>query len=135
MAKPKIGIVVEISSKKRCLGKSGENFEQRWLNDSDGHITHCIVLPKGCVFDNIMGLRFQIDAEKGNKKENTFFFNWDQILEVRTLDGRPIYRNWYLCPTCRRITKTFLRSGPFCKYCESPVSTTESREACISPFQ
>ncbi len=37
--KSKIGIIVEVSSEKRCLGKSGENFEQRWLNEPDGHDT------------------------------------------------------------------------------------------------
>ncbi len=134
MIKSKTGIVVEILSKKKCLGKTGEDYERRWLNDSDGHITHCIVLPRGCAFDNIMGLGFQIDADTGDKKENIFFLGWDQILEVRLLDGRPIYRNRYLCPTCRRITKTFLDSGPFCKHCESSISTTENREACISPY-
>ncbi len=133
--KSKIGIIVEVSSEKRCLGKSGENFEQRWLNEPDGHVTHCIVLSKGCADDNIVGLKFWIDAEKGDKKENRFYFGWDQILEVRTLDGHPIYRNWYLCPNCRRITKSFPKGiGPYCEHCNCKISAEENRKACISPF-
>ncbi|MCJ7786710.1 hypothetical protein MUP06_00640, partial [Patescibacteria group bacterium] len=85
---PRVGIIVEILSDKRYLGKSGERFTKRWLPKNVGHITHCIVLPKGSVRDNIIGLEFQIDSEKGNIKENVFYFNWPRIVEVRTLDGR-----------------------------------------------
>lgn len=130
-----IGVVVEILSEKKYLGKHGEGCGQRWLNSSDGHITHCIVLPKGCVFDNISGLKFQIDVAKGDQKENVFYFPWERILEARTLDGRPLYRNWYLCPTCRRITNFFPGSKAFCKHCLSGITSEENRKVCISPFQ
>jgi len=140
MEKRITGIVIEILSKKQSLGKSGgENSEPLWLDKTNGHITYCIVLPKGRVYDNIIGLKFQIEArEEWNKDEegNVFYLDWRQILEVRTLDGRVIYRNWYLCPKCRRITKLFLeKSGPFCRYCECPISRKENREICISQFE
>ena len=128
--KPKTGIVVEILSRKNVLKKKTENSGQLKLDGSDGHITHCIVLPRGCATDNIMGLKFQIDAEKGEDKGNVFYFGWPRILEVRTLDGCPIYRNWCLCPKCRRIAKSF-----YCKDCECEISPEENRNACISPFQ
>lgn len=127
---PKIGIIIEILSKKNVLKKKSKNSEQCQLDDSDGHITHCIVLPKGCVYDNIMGLKFLIDAKKGENKENVFYFGWYRILEVRTLDGHPIYRNWCLCPKCRRIAKIF-----YCKHCKCEISAEENRNACVSPFQ
>ena len=136
-----IGIVIEISSKKQSLKSGDANFENRWLDRDDGHITYCIVLPKGRVYDNIIGLKFQIEArekEEFNQYEieNVFYLPWEQILEVRTLDGRVIYRNWHLCPKCRRITKLFLKKkGPFCRYCALPISREKNREICISPLE
>ena len=128
------GIVIEVISKKLTLGK------QRYLTKNEGHITSCIILTKGQVYDAQFGLEFIIDKNKdahdGEINETFFRLPWTKILEVRTLDGRVLYRNWYLCPTCRRITKFFLASGePFCRHCEHKISVKENREICISPFE
>lgn len=129
----RVGIIAEILSDKQCLGKSGEGFSKRWLSKNVGHITHCIVLPRGSVFDNIVGLGFQIDSGKGDieeNEENVFYFNWPQIVEVRTLDGRVLYRNWYLCPKCRRVAKS-----KDCCFCGCSISVENNRKACTaSPF-
>ena len=127
------GIVIEVISRKQTLN------EERYLTENEGHITYCITLPKGQVYDSLFGLEFIINKDKYdyNDKINETFFRlpWEKILEVRTLDGRVLYRNWNLCPTCRRITKLFLASGePFCRHCEHKISVKENREICVSPF-
>ena len=71
MTEKLVGIVVEIRSEKKYLGKYGKDREEFWVND--GQITNCVVLPRGCVFDNIAGLKFQIDVEKGDRKRNVFW--------------------------------------------------------------
>lgn len=128
------GIVIEIVSKKYELNK------ERYLTENEGHITSSIILPKGQAYDAQFGLEFVIDKDQnpsdGKINETFFRLPWGKILEVRTLDGRVLYRNWYLCPTCRRITKFFLASGvPFCRHCEHKISVKENREICISPFE
>jgi len=137
--KRRTGIVIEIVSKKQCLGKVEQSgkFDKLWIDENSGQITYCVVLPKGRVFDNIVGLKFQIDGSKGDQKENIFFLPWERILEVRTLDGRPIYRNWYLCPKCRRIAKLFLKNykGVMCRFCGVVIFPEENKKVCISNFE
>ncbi len=129
------GIIVEIVSTKKCVGKFAEDKKEIWIDGKEGHITHCIVLPKGRAYDNMVGLKFQIDAKKGDDVKNVFYVPWEKILEVRNMEGGSIYRNWYLCPQCRRITKFFLsNSGPFCRYCECKISQEANRKACILPL-
>lgn len=126
-----VGIIVEIVTERSYLGKFGEGKKKFWVDSRE--VTNCLTLPKGKVFDNIIGLKFQVDHEKGEKEGNVFWLNWDRIVEVRTLSGQPIFRNWNLCPKCRRIAKLFLKSGPFCRYCECSVSIDENRKATLAP--
>jgi hypothetical protein len=121
-----VGIVVEIRSEREYLGRCGKGGEKFWVS-GDEHITYCVVLPRGRVFDNIRGLKFQVDTQRGDKETNFFWLEWENILEVRTLDGGILFRNWYLCPKCRKVTKLFLKSGPFCRYCECPISKEKNR--------
>lgn len=121
--KPKVGIVVEILSEKRHLGKVGEDGLECWLPPVCGHITHCIVMPKGRVFDNIGGLEFQMNADRGDECGNVFYLPWSVILEVRTLRGHIIYRNFNLCLKCRRITMYQER----CRHCGSLLGKKERR--------
>lgn len=128
------GIIVEFVSTKKYVGRFAEDEKEVWIDRKEGHITNCIVLPSGRVYDDINGLKFQIDAKKGDDVKNVFYLPWKRILEVRNMEGKPIYRNWFLCPQCRRITKLFLPGGPFCSRCECKVSQEANRRVCISPL-
>lgn len=131
----RVGIIIEISSKGKSVNSWEKKKRSRWLGEA-GHITKCIVLPRGCVAEDLVaGLKFQTDINKGEKPENFFSLPWGKILEVRSLDGRPFFRNWDLCLKCRRITKFLLNSGPFCRQCECHISRKENRENLISPFE
>jgi hypothetical protein len=133
----RVGIIIEISSKGTSVNSWEEKNRSRWL-DKTGHITKCIVLLRGRVAEDLgAGLKFQIDIDKGEEPENFFSLPWEKILEVRTLDGRPFFRNWNICQKCRQITKFFLDSGrgPFCLQCECRVSQEENRKNLISPHE
>ena len=125
---PKIGIIVEIASRKRSLGKQGENNELFHLPKIDGRINYCVVLPQGCLEDDVQsGLTFRIDSERGSEKENIIFFSWQQIIEVRTLNGEILCRNWYLCSKCRKIVHT-----SFCRSCGLTISVEQNRSVASS---
>ncbi len=127
---PTVGIVVEVVSKRMSLGRI--HLPSGW----QGHFTNCIYLLKGSLFENIHGLGFRINHEKGMQPENIFYRNWPEIIEVRSIkDNRVLRRNWYLCPGCRRISKESAQvgSGMFCNLCRKVFSCDDNKRAC-SPF-
>ena len=133
----RVGIIIEIISEGKSVNSWEEKKKSCWLGRA-GHITKCIVLLQGRVADDLgLGLKFQINIKNGEGSENFFSLPWEKILEIRTLDGRPFFRNRYICQKCRQITKFFLPSGrgPFCLQCECRVSQEENRKNLVSPLE
>ena len=114
--KERVGIIIDMSGRHKRT--NGRRSDSRTIKLPRSHMTsHSVTLPQGCVLsDEVHGLWFLIDVE--DEKAGKFYLSWNEIMEVRDLEGNCFLRNWNLCPNCRQLVKIFRGNKHHCVRCD-----------------